>query len=163
MLAPARALATALSALVLVVGGIAAAAPSVASDDQPTVSTQPAPDAALLRGQLGTGLVRPQATIEDEEAFCQWLTGVYVNHPTYYTVRVYNCRSTDIFVKGVYLNGTFGTCVLVPARALPPPRRLGDQAARRRPDLLTAGAGELHPRSPRTVGPLTRRAIGPRP
>ena len=40
-----------------------------------------------------------------------------MNHPTYYTVRVYNCRTTDVFVKGVYLNGTFGTCVLVPARA----------------------------------------------
>ena len=67
--------------------------------------------------QPGTGgVVQPFATIEGEEEFCRWLTGVYVNHPTYYTVRVYNCRHTDIFVKAVYLNGTFGTCVLVPAR-----------------------------------------------
>jgi hypothetical protein len=56
-------------------------------------------------------------TIEGEEEFCRWLTGVYVNHPTYYTVRVYNCRSSDVFLKGVYLNGTFGTCVRVPARS----------------------------------------------
>jgi hypothetical protein len=109
MIAPARrALVTAVGALALVLGGIAAAAPSVAADVSP--------DPALLRAQLGGGLVQPQATIEDEEDFCKWLTGVYVNHPTYYTVRVYNCRSTDIFVKGIYLNGTFGTCVLVPAR-----------------------------------------------
>jgi len=103
-----RALVSVLSALTLLGGGIAAAAPSVAGDRL---------DPALLEVQTGTGgVVRPFATIEGEEEFCKWLTGVYVNHPTYYTVRVYNCRQTDIFVKAVYLNGTFGTCVLVPAR-----------------------------------------------
>ena len=103
-----RALVAVLSTLTLLGGGIAAAAPSVAGDRL---------DPALLEVQTGTGgVVRPFATIEGEEEFCKWLTGVYVNHPTYYTVRVYNCRQTDIFVKAVYLNGTFGTCVLVPAR-----------------------------------------------
>ncbi|MDQ0373207.1 hypothetical protein [Cellulomonas humilata] len=103
-----RALVSVLSALTLLGGGIAAAEPSVAGDRL---------DPALLEVQTGTGgVVRPFATIEGEEEFCKWLTGVYVNHPTYYTVRVYNCRQTDIFVKAVYLNGTFGTCVLVPAR-----------------------------------------------
>lgn len=103
-----RALVSVLSALTLLGGGIAAAAPAVAGDRL---------DPALLEVQTGTGgVVRPFATIEGEEEFCKWLTGVYVNHPTYYTVRVYNCRQTDIFVKAVYLNGTFGTCVLVPAR-----------------------------------------------
>ncbi|MGY4643160.1 hypothetical protein [Cellulomonas sp. URHB0016] len=56
------------------------------------------------------------ATIEDEDAWCGYLTGVYVYKPAYYSVRTINCRSTDVFVKPVYLNGTFGTCVLVPAR-----------------------------------------------
>ncbi|KQR16717.1 hypothetical protein [Cellulomonas sp. Leaf334] len=103
-----RALLSGLSALALLAGGIVAAAPAVAADRL---------DPALLEVQRGSGgVVQPFATIENEEAFCKWLTGVYVNHPTYYTVRVYNCRSTDIFVKAVYLNGTFGTCVLVPAR-----------------------------------------------
>ena len=105
MIAPARrvlVIAVATAALAL-----ASAAPSTAADSDP----------GLLGARSSSGgLVQPQATIEDEEAFCAWLTGVYVNHPTYYTVRVYNCRATDIFVKGVYLNGTFGTCVLVPAR-----------------------------------------------
>lgn len=103
-----RALLSGLSALALLAGGIVAATPAAAADRL---------DPALLEVQKGTGgVVRPFATIENEEAFCKWLTGVYVNHPTYYTVRVYNCRHTDIFVKAVYLNGTFGTCVLVPAR-----------------------------------------------
>lgn len=103
-----RALLSGLSTLVLLAGGIVAATPTVAADRL---------DPALLEVQRGSGgVVQPFATIENEEAFCKWLTGVYVNHPTYYTVRVYNCRHTDIFVKAVYLNGTFGTCVLVPAR-----------------------------------------------
>ncbi|WP_421734434.1 hypothetical protein [Cellulomonas sp.] len=104
-----RALVTALSALSLLVGGLVAATPVSASD-----ALEPAP---LRTAPVTGGLVQPLATIEDEEEFCRWLTGVYVNHPTYYTVRVYNCRTTDVFVKGVYLNGTFGTCVLVPARS----------------------------------------------
>ena len=103
-----RALVSVLSALALLVGAVVAAGPSVAAD-----RLDPAP----LQPQRGTGgVVQPYATIEGEEAFCKWLTGIYVNHPTYYTVRVYNCRRTDVFVKAVYLNGTFGTCVLVPAR-----------------------------------------------
>ncbi|WP_315097528.1 hypothetical protein [uncultured Cellulomonas sp.] len=111
-----RALVTVLSTLALVLGGLVAATPSAAADaPSPTIESL---DPGLLRARIGTGVVvRPQATIEGEEAFCKWLTGVYVNHPTYYTVRVYNCRYTDIFVKGVHLNGTFGTCVLVPARS----------------------------------------------
>ncbi|WP_456846286.1 hypothetical protein [Cellulomonas sp. P5_C6] len=112
MIAPARrALVTAVAAATLALGSLAVAAPSVAADS-PVVADPTLPRAALSAG----GVVQPQATIEGEEAFCAWLTGVYVNHPTYYTVRVYNCRYTDVFVKGTYLNGTFGTCVLVPAR-----------------------------------------------
>ena len=114
-----RVLASVLSAAALLVGGLVAATPSVAADglDPVLLGTQQRLDPALLDAQRGTGgVVQPYATIEGEEEFCRWLTGVYVNHPTYYTVRVYNCRQTDIFVKAVYLNGTFGTCVLVPAR-----------------------------------------------
>lgn len=107
-----RALVTAAAALTLVLGGLAVAAPSVAADSPGVAADPTLPRAALSAG----GVVQPQATIEGEEAFCGWLTGVYVNHPTYYTVRVYNCRHTDVFVKGTYLNGSFGTCVLVPAR-----------------------------------------------
>ncbi|WP_156387922.1 hypothetical protein [Cellulomonas sp. Root137] len=104
-----RVLVTALSALALLVGGLVAAVPASAAED-----LGPAPLRAV---PVTGGLVQPMATIEDEEEFCRWLTGLYVNHPTYYTVRVYNCRTTDVFVKGVYLNGTFGTCVRVPARS----------------------------------------------
>jgi len=101
-------LVTALSALALLLGGLVSAVPASAADDLDLAPL----DAVPVPG----GLVQPLATIEDEEEFCRWLTGLYVNHPTYYTVRVYNCRTTEVFVKGVYLNGTFGTCVLVPAR-----------------------------------------------
>jgi hypothetical protein len=113
MPAPARALHTALHTAVLsaalVLGGLVAAAPSVAATPTDPEALSVTPD--------GDALVQPYATIEDEEAFCRWLTGIYVNHPTYYTVRVYNCRYTEVFVKGEYLNGTFATCVLVPARS----------------------------------------------
>ena len=119
MSAPARsrrALASVLSALVLLLGGLVVAAPSVAAPT-PDPSAVDRLDPALLDAPRGSGgVVRPFATIEGEEEFCKWLTGNYVNHPTWYTVRVYNCRQTDIFVKAVNLNGTFGTCVLVPAR-----------------------------------------------
>lgn len=114
-----RALASVLSALALLLAGIVGASPSVAADRL---------DPALLEAQRGTsGVVQPYATIENEEAFCKWLTGIYVNHPTYYTVRVINCRPTAVFVKAEYLNGTFGTCVLVPARSS---RHLGGSVVR---------------------------------
>ncbi len=104
-----RVLTAALGSLALLLVGVAGAS---------AASAATAPDPALLDPPpTGGAVVRPFATIEGEEEFCRWLTGVYVNHPSYYTVRVYNCRSTDIFVKGVYANGTFGTCVLVPARS----------------------------------------------
>jgi hypothetical protein len=104
-----RALVSVLSGLTLLAGGVVVATPSVAADRL---------DPALLQAQRGTGgVVQPYATIENEGAFCKWLTGIYVNHPTYYTVRVINCRHTAVFMKAVYLNGTFGTCVLVPARS----------------------------------------------
>ena len=49
-----------------------------------------ASDPSLLEAQRASGgVVQPYATIENEEAFCKWLTGIYVNHPTSYTVRVY--------------------------------------------------------------------------
>ena len=102
-----RALGFVLSTLVLLLGGLVAATPSAAADR---------PDPALLQRSSGGGVVQPFATIENEEDFCKWLTDIYVNHPTSYTVRVINCRHTAVFVKAVYLNGTFGTCVLVPAR-----------------------------------------------
>jgi len=114
-----RVLVSVLSTVALLVGGLGAASPSVAADglDPVPLGTQRL-DPTLLDAPRGSGgVVQPFATIEGEEEFCRWLTGVYVNHPTYYTVRVYNCRQTDIFVKAVYLNGTFGTCVLVPARS----------------------------------------------
>ena len=114
-----RALVSVLSGVTLLVGGLAAATPSVAADGiEPLPLGTQRLDPGLLSSPRGTGgVVQPFATIEGEEEFCRWLTGVYVNHPTYYTVRVYNCRQTDIFVKAVYLNGTYGTCVLVPARS----------------------------------------------
>jgi hypothetical protein len=111
-----RVLAAVLSAVALLVGGLVAATPSAAADDPVLIGTQQRLDPALVEAPRTGGVVRPFATVESEEEFCRWLNGVYVNHPTYYTVRVYNCRETDIFVKAVYLNGTYGTCVLVPAR-----------------------------------------------
>ena len=111
MLAPVRArrlLAAALGALTLVVGGLVAATPSVAADRLDPALVQPYPGPR--------GAVRPQATIENEATFCQFLSGYYLGHPSWYSARVYNCRSTDIFIQAVYFGGGYGTCVLVPAK-----------------------------------------------
>ncbi|GIG22898.1 hypothetical protein Cch01nite_36220 [Cellulomonas chitinilytica] len=99
------------------------ATPAHASDAGPAAGPAAGPVAGPdLPVETLPGLPQPHsgvsvaATIEDEEAWCGYLTGVYVYKPAYYSVRTINCRDTDVFVKPVYLNGTFGTCVLVPAR-----------------------------------------------
>ncbi|MFC0716022.1 hypothetical protein [Cellulomonas biazotea] len=117
--APRAARATAVSratrvvaSLALVVGGLAVAVPAGAADEAPAPTT----DRVLVApGGAGRG-VGVQATIENEEEFCSFLSDVYVYKPAYYSVRTINCRHSDVFVKGRYLNGTYGTCVLVPAR-----------------------------------------------
>lgn len=59
----------------------------------------------------------PQATIEDEEDFCGYLTGVYDYKPAYFTVRTINCGYSTTFVKAVYARGGYGLCLPVPARS----------------------------------------------
>jgi hypothetical protein len=111
-----RALPVALTSLLLGAGLSLAAVPAHASD-----GTGPVAGGDLSVGAL-PGLPQPRAgasvaaTIEDEDAWCGYLGGVYVYKPSYFSVRTINCRSTDVFVKPVYLSGAFGTCVLVPAR-----------------------------------------------
>lgn len=58
----------------------------------------------------------PLATIEDEEAWCSYLSSYYLAFPSPWSARVYNCRHTSMFVAPVFSNGTVGMCVLVPAR-----------------------------------------------
>lgn len=89
--------------LALVVGGVVATAPAAGA--------RTLPPGVPTGGEVGV-----LATIESAEEFCGFLSDVYVHKPTWYTVRTVNCRSTDVFVKGRYANGSFGTCVLVPAR-----------------------------------------------
>ncbi|GCD20290.1 hypothetical protein ACFO3K_09960 [Cellulomonas algicola] len=100
--------------LAVATGGVLVAAPALgAVTDDPEMSTTLTPPP----GVTDDGTVGILATIEDAEAFCgPALGGVYVFKPTPYTVRSVNCRDTDVFVKGRYSNGSFGTCVLVPAR-----------------------------------------------
>jgi hypothetical protein len=108
-----------LATLSVLVGGVVAAVPAAASPTTPATAvtaTADEPGGLVLVPRPRTGEVGIQATIENEEAFCGVLGGVYVSKPTWYTVRTINCRHTDVFVKGRYANGTFGTCVLVPAR-----------------------------------------------
>ncbi|NKY41142.1 hypothetical protein [Cellulomonas septica] len=100
--------------LAVATGGVLVAAPALGAvtDDPETSTTLTPPPGAADDGTVGI-----LATIEDAEEFCgPALGGVYVFKPTPYTVRSVNCRDTDVFVKGRYSNGSFGTCVLVPAR-----------------------------------------------
>ncbi|WP_273654123.1 hypothetical protein [Cellulomonas fimi] len=104
--------------LAVATGGLLVAAPAVAAPAVATVGDDPT-EVATLTPPPGAsdGDVGIMATIEDAEAFCgAALGGVYVFKPTPYTVRSVNCRYSDVFVKGRFSNGTFGTCVLVPAR-----------------------------------------------
>lgn len=104
--------------LAVATGGLLVAAPAVAAPAVAAVGDDPA-EVATLAPPPGAsdGDVGIMATIEDAEAFCgAALGGVYVFKPTPYTVRSVNCRYSDVFVKGRFSNGTFGTCVLVPAR-----------------------------------------------
>ncbi|QHT56358.1 hypothetical protein GXP71_09900 [Cellulomonas sp. H30R-01] len=100
--------------LAVATGGVVVAAPALGA-----VTHDPGTSATLTppRGAVDDGTVGILATIEDAEEFCgPVLGGVYVFKPTPYTVRSVNCRDTDVFVKGRYSNGSYGTCVLVPAR-----------------------------------------------
>ena len=111
-----RSVPVAVTSLLLGVALCLGAAPAHASDATGPVAGGDLPVTTLPglpEPHAGVGIT---ATIEDEEAWCGYLSGVYVYKPAYYSVRTINCRYTDVFVKPVYLNGTFGTCVLVPAR-----------------------------------------------
>jgi hypothetical protein len=103
--------------LAVATGGALVSAPALGA--APDAPDAPEISATLIPppGAAGDGEVGVLATIEDAEAFCgPALGGVYVFKPTPYTVRSVNCRDSDVFVKGRFSNGSFGTCVLVPAR-----------------------------------------------
>ncbi|MBO0922834.1 hypothetical protein J1G42_18600 [Cellulomonas sp. zg-ZUI222] len=74
-----------------------------------------------------TGDARPQATIEDEEAWCSYLSSYYLAFPSPWSARVINCRHSALFVAPLYSDGSRGMCVLVPARHS---RHLGGNIAR---------------------------------
>lgn len=96
-----------------------AAAPALASAGLPEPvapgTVLPAPADPGLPGTGGGGAA-PLDTIEDEEAWCSYLSSSYLAFPSPWSARVYNCRHTSMFVAPVFSNGTVGMCVLVPAR-----------------------------------------------
>lgn len=99
----------------------AAAAPALASLPQPvaprTVLPGPAGGDATSPGVPEPGHeAQPLATVEDEEAWCSYLSSHYLAFPSPWSARVYNCHHTAMFVAPVFSNGTVGMCVLVPAR-----------------------------------------------
>ena len=73
------------------------------------------------------GAVRALATVEDADAWCDYLSSYYLAFPTPWSARVINCRSSDLFVAPVYSDASLGMCVLVPARHS---RHLGGNVAR---------------------------------
>lgn len=76
--------------------------------------------------------VRPQATIENEEAWCSYLSGHYLAFPSPWSARIINCRHSDLFVAPLFSDGSRGMCVLVPARHS---RHLGGNVVRRVVDI----------------------------
>lgn len=98
----------------------AGSAVAVASAAVAVASTAPLPPPG--RGPIGT-----QATVEDAEAWCDYLSSYYLAFPSPWSARVINCRSSNLFVAPLYSDGSLGMCVLVPARHS---RHLGGNVAR---------------------------------
>lgn len=67
------------------------------------------------------------ATVEDADAWCDYLSSYYLSFPSPWSARVINCRSSHLFVAPVYSDGSLGMCALVPARHS---RHLGGNVAR---------------------------------
>ncbi|QGQ18856.1 hypothetical protein GC089_05880 [Cellulomonas sp. JZ18] len=96
---------------------VAAPAPPPAPVDRGTVVVAPgAEGAGADGGAAGTGGVRPLATVEDEEAWCSYLSSYYLAFPSPWSARLYNCQHRAMSVAPVYSNGSVGACVRVPAR-----------------------------------------------
>lgn len=124
----ARAVAGLVGALAVVLVGAALTSPALAAPAPPgpvdRSAIAPAADGA---GTTPTGTVRPLATIEDEEAWCSYLSSYYLAFPSPWSARVYNCQHHAMSVAPVYSNGTVGSCVRVPARHS---RHLGGNVAK---------------------------------
>ncbi|SFK55062.1 hypothetical protein [Cellulomonas sp. KH9] len=127
------------AAAAVVLAVIATATPAAAGAREAVAGavSPPAPDASgATAGAAGsaeapplprTGDARPQETIEDEEAWCSYLSSYYLAFPSPWSARVINCRHSALFVAPVYSDGSRGMCVLVPARHS---RHLGGNIAR---------------------------------
>lgn len=105
--------------VVMVVALVATALPSAAVA-RGTVTMPPSagtaleePAARLAAEGRGAGVL---ATVEDADAWCDYLSSYYLSFPSPWSARVINCRSTTLFVAPVYSDGALGMCVLVPAR-----------------------------------------------
>lgn len=123
------------AAVVAAVAAAGIAVPAVAQAGSPPVAasaTQVVERPAVpvttqaLPGTTSGGAV-PQATVEDESAWCAYLSSHYLTFPSPWSARVINCRSSQLFVAPVYSDGGLGMCVLVPARHS---RHLGGNVAR---------------------------------
>ncbi|WP_136519383.1 hypothetical protein [Cellulomonas telluris] len=101
-----------------------AAATSLPAPVTPGTVVPAAPADGLAPPAEGT---QPLATIEDEEAWCSYLTSYYLAFPSPWSARVYNCQHRAMSVAPVYSNGTVGSCVRVPARHS---RHLGGNVAK---------------------------------
>ncbi|UZN01965.1 hypothetical protein [Cellulomonas sp. S1-8] len=103
-------------ALLAVVVTVATALPAAAAIDDQTPAGPTVLQDTDGTGTLPGGGTRPQATIEDEDAWCSYLSSSYLSFPSPWSARVINCRDSDLFVAPVYSDGGLGMCVLVPAR-----------------------------------------------
>lgn len=122
------------AAALAVAAAISTAVPAAAGDLDP-LTLLPVDATRIAEATVpgrGTTDVRPQATIEDEEAWCSYLSWYYLSFPSPWSARVINCRHTDMFVAPLFSDGSRGMCVLVPARHS---RHLGGDIVRRVVDV----------------------------
>ncbi len=124
----ARALVAVLAGLLTGALSAAVAAPALAVAPPPVDRGTGLPAAPARPGLPAPGEdARPLATIEDEEAWCSYLSSYYLAFPSPWSARVYNCQQRSMFVAPVFSDGSAGMCVLVPARHS---RHLGGNVAR---------------------------------
>lgn len=116
------------AALTAALAAAVVTSPAAATSVPAPVTPGPVVPAAPSDGLAPPGEgAQPLATIEDEEAWCSYLSSYYLAFPSPWSARVYNCQHRAMSVAPVYSNGTVGSCVRVPARHS---RHLGGNVAK---------------------------------
>ena len=71
---------------------------------------------AVGASTLTAGTGADDRALNDEDAWCSYLSSQYLSFPAPWTARVINCSGSAVDVAAVRSDGSVGDCVTVPAR-----------------------------------------------